>query len=109
MTQYANISGSIAAITPCIAKSKEFSDTQLAEYSITFSKLLDYLAKKNIALPDEETPFDHPESGLGSLFPMPGGLKESFEYFLGKNIHITNAEGFHICGKRYCYYRCRNT
>ena len=99
MKRYKGINDRIAAMTPCIAKSQEFLATKQAEYNVTFSKLLEYLQKNNITLPEEETQFDHDESGLGSLFPMPGGLKENIEYFLGNRIHIAKAEGFHVYEK----------
>ena len=94
MKEYQGITDRIAAISPCIAKSNEFLATGLADYNITFTKLLDHLAENAVALPEEETRFDHDESGLGSLFPMPGGLKENIEYFLGKKLHIGKAEGY---------------
>ena len=99
MQKYQGITDRIAALSPCIAKTNEFEDTKLAQYSITFATLLQYLAKNNIILPDEETQFDHAESGLGSLFPMPGGLKENIEYFMGKKLHIAKAEGFSVYEK----------
>ena len=99
MRKYQGISDSIAALSPCIAKKIEFEDTGLAEYNVTFAGLLEYIKNKNIPFPDEETEFDHDESGLGSLFPMPGGLKENIEYFLGKKLHIMKAEGFELYEK----------
>jgi len=93
MKDYIGITDNIAAVSPCIAKSKEFDETKLAQYNITFTCLVKYLEANNITLPDEETQYDHNESGLGSLFPMPGGLKENIEYYLGKKLHITIAEG----------------
>ena len=104
MKEYRGINDFIAALSPCIAKSREFNDTKLAQYNITFANLLEYLKKNNITLPDEETQFDHCESGLGSLFPMPGGLKENIEYFYGKKLHIATAEGINIYEKldKYC-------
>ena len=99
MKKYQGINDRIASLSPCIAKKVEFESTKLAEYNITFAKILSYLDDNNIALPDEETEFDHDESGLGSLFPMPGGLKENIEYFLGKKIHISRAEGFGLYEK----------
>jgi len=99
MKKYLGITGRIAMISPCIAKKIELEDTELGEYNVTFSQLLEYLKEKNIALPEEETDFDHDESGLGSLFPVPGGLKENVEYFLGKKLHITKAEGFDLYEK----------
>ena len=99
MKQYRGINDRIAAVSPCIAKSDEFEETGLAQYNITFSSLQDFLADNMIQLPEEETGFDHDESGPGSLFPMPGGLKENIEYFLGNKLHIAKAEGFGVYEK----------
>ena len=99
MKNYQGINDSIAAISPCAAKSKEFSDTGLSQYNITYANLLEYLKRNKISLPGKETQFDHEESGLGSLFPMPGGFKENIEYFLGNDLHITKAEGIFVYEK----------
>jgi ferredoxin len=99
MNEYKGINDRIAALSPCMAKKAEFIDTGLADYNITFEHLLYYLKESKITLPDEETDFDNDESGLGSLFPMPGGLKENVEYFLGKKLHIAKAEGFDVYKK----------
>ena len=99
MKKYQGLNDHIAAISPCMAKTNEFEATGLAEYNITFARLLEYLKENNIVLPEKETEFDHDESGLGSLFPMPGGLKENIEYFMGKKLHIAKAEGFDIYEK----------
>jgi len=93
MKEYQGITDRIAALSPCIAKSDEFEETKLADYNITFIHLMEYLEKHNIKLPDEDTDFDHPDSGLGSLFPMPGGFKENIAFFLGNDLHVTRAEG----------------
>ena len=99
MKKYRGIKDSIAAISPCMAKKNEFEDTGLSDYNVTFSSLLKYLSDHQVVLPDEETLFDHDESGMGSLFPMPGGLKENIEYFMGKDLRITKAEGFDLYEK----------
>jgi signal transduction histidine kinase/CheY-like chemotaxis protein/iron only hydrogenase large subunit-like protein/HPt (histidine-containing phosphotransfer) domain-containing protein len=99
LKNYQGVNDSIAALSPCTAKKNEFEDTHLAQYNITFARLLEYLNENNITLPDEKTEFDHDESGLGSLFPMPGGLKENIEYFTGEKYHIVKAEGFNIYQK----------
>ena len=96
MKEYEKITGEIAALSPCIAKKNEFESTGLSGYNVTFSKLREYLEKNAIGLPEKETGFDHPESGLGSLFPMPGGLKKNIEFFFGKEIQISKAEGFGV-------------
>ena len=99
MKEYRGVKDRIAAISPCIAKKNEFDDTKLAEYNITFASLLEYLKNNNIVLPAGETQFDHDESGLGTLYPMPGGLKENIKYFIKKEIHISKAEGFEVYEK----------
>jgi signal transduction histidine kinase/CheY-like chemotaxis protein/HPt (histidine-containing phosphotransfer) domain-containing protein/ferredoxin len=96
LQKYQGVNDRIAALSPCIAKKNEFEETNLAQYNITFAKLLDYLYKNNITLPNTPTEFEHDESGLGSLFPMPGGLKENIEYFVGEKLHIATAEGFNV-------------
>ena len=97
--KYLGIKDRIAAISPCIAKSIEFRDTELSSYNITFEKLLEHIKAKNIKLPDSETGFDNDESGLGSLFPLPGGLKENIDYFTGSKLYVVKAEGFNVYEK----------
>jgi PAS domain S-box-containing protein len=99
LRNYQGVNDRIAALSPCTAKKNEFEDTKLAQYNITFARLLEYLNKNNITLPTEETEFDHDESGLGSLLPTPGGLKENIEYFTGGKFHVARAEGFHVYEK----------
>ena len=93
MREYKGISDRIAALSPCVSKTNEFEATGLADYSITFSTLKDYLDSKKIVFPEEETDFDSDESSLGSIFPMPGGLKENIEFFTDKEISVDRAEG----------------
>ncbi len=93
MREYQGIDDSIAALSPCIAKANEFEATEQIQYNVTFAKLAEYLKEQNIKLPSEETEFDHPEGGLGSIFPIPGGFRENIELFLGKSLRIDNSEG----------------
>jgi len=99
MKKYQGINDKIAAISPCMAKGDEFERTKLADYNVTFTKFFEYLEENNIKLPDEETEFDNSESGLGSLFPMPGGFKENIEYWIGRKLHVAKAEGFSVYEK----------
>ena len=103
MKKHDGIQDRFAALSPCVAKANEFESTGLAEYNITFTNLNEYLISNNVELPGEESEYDHDESGLGSLFPMPGGLKENIEFFLGKDLHITDAGGFDLYDKLDCY------
>ena len=93
MRRYEGIQDSVAALSPCIAKAVEFEGTGLARYNVTFSEMRQYLDKNNIELPEEETGFDHYDSGIGSLYPMPGGLKENIEFYMGKKFRISRSEG----------------
>ena len=93
MKKYEKIDDQIAAISPCIAKAHEFEETGYVKYNVTVKKLQEYIKAHNIALPIEETGFDHPESAFGRLYPMPGGLKENIEFYLGKDVRVDQAEG----------------
>ena len=93
VNRYEGIAGKIAAISPCIAKANEFESIGSIHYNITFSNLIDYINKNEITLPEEESEFDHYQSGLGAVFPMPGGLKENLEFFSGNKLRIERAEG----------------
>ncbi|MCL1819353.1 MAG: ATP-binding protein [Oscillospiraceae bacterium] len=101
MKKYEGMTDRIAAVSPCIAKWNEFAVTKTADYNVTFEKLLKHL--DGVTLPEEETEFDHPESGIGSLFPMPGGLKENIEFFLGKDVSIDTAEGYNVFNRLNTY------
>ena len=93
MQKHEKINTKIAALSPCIAKSAEFRQTQGVDYNVTFGELYRYMNENNIVLPQDESCFDNYESGLGGLFPMPGGLKENVEHYLGKSIRIDKSEG----------------
>ncbi|MCL1835474.1 MAG: ATP-binding protein [Oscillospiraceae bacterium] len=96
MRDYRGVTDEIAALTPCIAKTGEFAGTQLTAYNVTFTGLLERLKEKGVEFPEEEAGFDHSESGLGSMFPMPGGLKENIEYFMGMDYRVSKAEGYSV-------------
>ena len=93
MKRYNNISDSIAALSPCIAKAHEFEATGYVKYNITLKKLFKYVRDNDIKLPEKPTGFDHAESAFGRLYSMPGGLKENIEFYLGKNLRVDQAEG----------------
>ncbi|MDL2259255.1 diguanylate cyclase [Deltaproteobacteria bacterium OttesenSCG-928-K17] len=92
MRKYDKVEGKIAGLTPCFAKRHEFSEIGV-EYSLVFERLARYLDKHGIKLPDEESGFDHSPAGLGSLMPMPGGLKENLDFFYGPGLGVWRAEG----------------
>ena len=94
MRKYMGISDRLAAISPCIAKTDEFNQTGgLVTYNITFVKLDEYIKKHRLSLPGQKTGYDHEDSSLGSIYSMPGGLKENVELMLGHSVRIDKSEG----------------
>ena len=96
MRKYDNINDKIAALSPCIAKAHEFEATHYVDYNVTLKKLYEYIERYNITLPQQESGFDHADASLGSLYSMPGGLKENVELYLGKALRIDKSEGQNI-------------
>jgi iron only hydrogenase large subunit-like protein len=99
MRKYEGVNSKIAALSPCIAKSHEFEAAGLVEYNVTLKRLHEYIEHLAPALPHEPSGFDHYDSGLGFLYPMPGGLKENVEHYLGKGLRIDKSEGQQVVYK----------
>ena len=94
--KYLNESDKLAFISPCIAKKNEIDDPNnkgIVSYNLTFSKLIAYLKEHPVkgAAPYK----DEIEYGLGSIYPMPGGLKENVYWLLGEDACIRQIEGEH--------------
>lgn len=91
--KYMGIKDKLAFISPCIAKKIEIDDPNnenYVNYNVTFSHLMDYLKKHNIK---GEKYTDEIEYGLGSIYPLPGGLKENVQWFLGDDVFVHQMEG----------------
>lgn len=91
--KYLKISDDLAFISPCVAKKAEITDPNnhgYVKYNVTFLKLMQHIGNQ-YTTSKEYT--DELEYGLGSLYPMPGGLKENVEHFLGKEQVIRQVEG----------------
>jgi len=93
MKNYEKVTGKIASLSPCIAKAHEFEATGLTDYNVTFQKLHEYMKANSVSLPATSSGFDNYEAGLGSLYPMPGGLKECVEHYVGKQLRVDKSEG----------------
>lgn len=94
---YANkmmgIRDKLAFISPCIAKKEEITSKRgkgLISYNVTFEHLMKYARSHNIT---GQSCKDEIEYGLGSIYPMPGGLKENVYWFLGEDAYIRQCEG----------------
>lgn len=87
------ITDKLAFISPCIAKKMEIDDPNnkgLVNYNVTFNHLMKYVREHNISGPSVS---DEIEYGLGSIYPMPGGLKENVYWLLGNDVFIRQIEG----------------
>lgn len=91
--KYMKLTDKLAFISPCIAKKLEIEDGNThgyVTYNVTFDHLMKYMAShgiQGIGCTDEM------EYGLGSIYPMPGGLKENVSWFLGDEVLIRQVEG----------------
>lgn len=93
MKKYLHISDKLAFISPCIAKKNEMNDPKngnLIHYNVSFDHLMKYARKHNIR---SEAAANEIEYGLGSIYPMPGGLKENVYWFCGEDMFIRQIEG----------------
>lgn len=91
--KYMKITDKLAFISPCIAKKNEIDDPNCGgyvSYNVTFDHLMDYVRKNKISGPKVK---DEIEYGLGSIYPMPGGLKENVYWFCGEDVFIRQIEG----------------
>lgn len=87
------ITDKLAFISPCIAKKLEIESERgkgMISYNVTFDHLMKYVRKHNISGPSCK---DEIEYGLGSVYPMPGGLKENVYWFLGEDAFVRQMEG----------------
>ena len=91
--KYMKITDKLAFISPCIAKKSEISDPNTygyVSYNLTFEHFMKYVRENNINGRDVS---DEIEYGLGSIYPMPGGLKENVYWFCGEEAFIRQVEG----------------
>lgn len=94
LKKYKGLTDKLAFISPCIAKKKEIEDSNCGgyiSYNVTFDHLMQYIKEHHLtggAIEKDEIKY-----GLGSVYPMPGGLKENVQWFLGKDVYIRQIEG----------------
>ncbi len=91
--KYMKVPDKLAFISPCIAKKNEIDDPDCGgyvSYNVTFAHLMQYVREHNIGGPEVK---DEIEYGLGSIYPMPGGLKENVYWFCGDDVFIRQIEG----------------
>lgn len=91
--KYMGITDKLAFISPCIAKKNEIMDENTfgyITYNVTFDHLAAYIKEHGISGPACS---DEIEYGLGSVYPVPGGLKENVAWFCREDAFIRQVEG----------------
>lgn len=91
--KYLNIKDDIAFLSPCISKKFEIEDPNTygyVAYNVTYKKMMEYIGDAYEDAPEYN---DELEYGLGAIYPMPGGLRENVEHFLGKDYVVRQVEG----------------
>lgn len=91
--KHMGIKDKLAFISPCIAKKTEMESERgrgMISYNVTFDHLMKYVRAHHISGASCK---DEIEYGLGSIYPMPGGLKENVYWFLGEDAFIRQCEG----------------
>src|SRR5574344_2026873 len=86
----------IAYLSPCITAkdlidSPEFKDS--VQYNVTFGHLFAKLNVSELELQKNkiaDVVIDLPDYGLGSIFPVPGGLRQNLTHFLGMDRPVVN-------------------
>ncbi len=68
----------IAIISPCVAKKREFYETKLGDYNVTFLSLYKYITANRINLESyPEVQFENPPAERAVEFSTPGGLMKT--------------------------------
>ncbi len=92
--KYMNVTDKLAMISPCIAKKNEIEDPNtngVVSYNVTFEHLMKYLKEHPVS--GTQPVKDEIEYGLGSIYPMPGGLRDNIRWLLGDNAQVRQIEG----------------
>lgn len=91
--KHLGLTGKMAFIGPCIAKKNEITAERgqgLVSYNVTF----DHLMKKMRTMDVEPSEYsEETDCGLGSIYAMPGGLKENIYWFLGEDAFVRQIDG----------------
>ena len=91
------VTDKLAFISPCIAKKMEIDDPNnkgIVSYNVTFDHLMKYVREHHIS---GDLATDEVEYGLGSIYPMPGGLKENVYWFLDMMYTFARLRGRSMC------------
>ncbi len=87
----------VAVLSPCFAKRREFDETGLGDYNVTFQGLAEYFEEHRIRLEDfSELEYDNPPAERAVLFSTPGGLlRTAMREVPGIEAKVRKIEGCH--------------
>ena len=96
LKKYMGITDNLAFISPCIAKKMEIESPRgqgLIGYNVTFVKLMEHIENSGTSLTSFPEVNDEIDYGMGSLYPVPGGLRENVAFYLGYGPLVLQEEG----------------
>jgi iron only hydrogenase large subunit-like protein len=86
----------IVVISPCIAKRREFDDTKLGDYNVTFLSIKNHLNEKKILADYPAVPYTGALAERAVQFSSPGGLLDTAERLVpGIRRRTNKIEGVH--------------
>lgn len=113
LKKYKNVTDKLAFLSPCIAKSREFSDPNtggMISYNLTIDRLDKYIKEHNVKISGfSPSDFDDDLCGLGLTFSRPGGLRENVEHYVGDEVWIRQKEGIHELKEYFDEYAKRSS
>ncbi|MCX8040612.1 MAG: 4Fe-4S binding protein, partial [Planctomycetota bacterium] len=88
----------IAVMSPCGAKKREFAETGIGDYNVTFNACVAWFKRQGRSVRDfPEVDYDNPPAERAVLFSTPGGLLETAKRWNPEVGHVTRKiEGPHV-------------
>lgn len=95
----------LVGLTPCLAKSDEFKNTNVISFNVTFKTLSEYLKRKGVVLPIGRSEFEWSATrGFdGAFYPIPGGLMECLHTY-NPELSVTTSEGVNKVYEDFDFY-----
>ena len=96
LKKYMGVTEELAFLSPCIAKKTEIESPRglgMINYNVAFTSLMKHIRDSGTSLDSYPELTDEFDSGLGVMFPVPGGLRENVEFYLGHDALVVQAEG----------------
>ncbi len=87
------ITDKFAFIGPCISKKAEQVSNrgkEIISFNVTFKKLMEYVRANEVKGVFDESEIEY---GIGTIYPITGGLSESVKWFLGEEKIIRHVDG----------------